>query len=57
MQFFEKLWRMWEIWRYQACKNQSKKKVFSVWTKLAYKKFFSDNLLAIDIKKNTDTHE
>ena len=37
--------------RHQACNNQSKKKLFSVRTKLVRNKFFSKNLLAIEMKK------
>ena len=37
--------------RHQACNNQSKKKLISVRTKLVHNKFFSKNLLAIEMKK------
>ena len=37
--------------RHHACNNQSKKKLFRVRTKLVHKKFFSKNVLAIEMKK------
>ena len=43
------------------CHNRKKKKLFGVRTKLSYYNFFSENLLAIEIKKQnkkyTDTYE
>ena len=37
--------------RHHACNNQSKKKLFRVRTKLVHKKFFSKNVLAIEMKR------
>ena len=36
---------------YQTCNNRSKKELFSVRIKLSYNKFFSQNLLAIEMKR------
>ena len=38
---------------YQACNKRSTKKLFSVETKPSYNNFFSENLLAIQIKKHS----
>ena len=46
MQFFGKLKQ-----RYQACNNRSKTELFVSRTKLSYKKKFSEDVLAIEMKK------
>ena len=43
--------------RYWACNKPSKKKLFGTRTKLSYKFFFSENVLAIEMKKNAYIHE
>ena len=35
----------------QACNNQPKKELFGIRTKLSYKNFFSENILATEMKK------
>ena len=37
--------------RNQACNNRSRKELFSIRTKLSYNKIISENLLAIEMKK------
>ena len=50
MKFFEKLWKMWENIEILNFSQQKKKELFSIRTKLSYYKFFTENLLAIEMK-------
>lgn len=49
--FWENYGESEKRYRYQACNNRIKKKLFSVTTKLSHTNFFSEYLLAIRIKK------
>ena len=54
MQFIEKLWKMWE---FKFVKQERKRNYLVLEPNYHTTKFFTEHILAIEMKKNADTYE
>ena len=54
MQFIEKLWKMWE---FKLVKQERKRNYLVLEPNYHTTKFFTEHILAIEMKKNADTYE